>query len=283
MTVRLGRTLSPGRVATRSVLYATLVGTSILMLIPFFWMVSTSLKYEADVFVWPPEWIPRRATLEHYREVFTILPFGRFALNSVIVAGAVALSNVIFDTAAAYAFARLKFPGRDKIFFLLLLTLMVPYQVNLIPLYRIMSFFGWIDTYLGLILPGATGVFGIFLMRQYILSIPEEILDSARIDGCSEFGVFWRIVFPLSLPGIATLTIFTFLSTWNDFLWPLLVTNSTEMRTLPVGLTELQTKNTTNWTQNMAGATISAIPMILVFLAMQRKFIEGLTAGAVKG
>lgn len=157
-----------------------------------------------------------------------------------------------------------------------------PFQVNLIPLYKLMDLFKWIDTYWALIVPGATLAFGIYLMRQYILSIPDEILGWARVDGCSEFGIFWRIVTPLSLPGVATLAIFTFMGSWTGFLWPMIVTSSMEMRTLPVGIALLQEYHTTNWTQIMAGSTIAAVPMIIVFLSMQRQFIEGLTVGAVK-
>jgi len=252
------------------------------MLVPFYWMLNTSLKLEADVFAYPPEWIPQPATLVHYVEVWTRLPFARFLLNSLLVAAMITLSNVFFCTLAGYTFAKLRFPGRDKIFFVLLMTLMVPFQVNLIPLYKLMDLFKWLDTYWALIVPGATSVFGMYLMRQYILSIPDELMDSARVDGCSEFGIFWRIVAPLSLPGVATLAIFTFMGAWTDFLWPMIVTSSMDMRTLPVGIALLQEYHTTNWTQTMAGSAIAALPMIIVFLFMQRQFIEGLTAGAVK-
>ena len=196
--------------------------------------------------------------------------------------------NVIFGTAAAYAFAKLRFPGRDRIFFVLLLTLMVPFQVNLIPLYKMMvelhklvPFLG-ADTYMGLVAPGAIQVFGIFLMRGFLRSLPDEILESARLDGASELRILRSIVFPLALPGMATLAIFTILASWNDFLWPLVVTNSDQMRTLPVGLALLARRNASDWGTTMAGTIITAAPLIVVFLLMQRRFIEGLTAGAVK-
>lgn len=267
----------------RNSLYLALIASSIAMLVPFYWMLSTSFKLEGDVFAYPPEWIPHPATLLHYVEVWTSLPFARFLFNSLFVAAMVTLSNVFFCTLAGYVFAKLRFPGRDQIFFVLLMTLMVPFQVNLIPLYKLMDLFKWIDTYWALIVPSATSVFAIYLMRQYIMSIPDELLDSARVDGCSEFGIFWRIVAPLSLPGVATLAIFTFMGSWTGFLWPMIVTSSMNMRTLPVGIALLQQYHTTNWTQTMAGSTIAALPMIIVFLLMQRQFIEGLTAGAVKG
>ena len=266
----------------QTALYLALIVTSIAMLMPFYWMVSTSLKPEADVFVTPPKWIPNPITFVHYLEVWTRLPFARFFYNSVFVAAMTTIGDVFFATLAGYAFAKLKFPGRDQIFFIMLLTLMVPFQVNMIPLYKLMDRFKWLDTYWALIVPGALSVFGIYLMRQYILSIPDELLDSARVDGCSEFVIFWRIAAPLSLPGIATLAIFTFVGSWTSFLWPMIVTSSMEMRTLPVGIALLQGYHTTNWTQNMAGSTIAAMPMIAMFLLMQQQFIEGLTAGAVK-
>jgi multiple sugar transport system permease protein len=273
----------------RTLLYVTAVGTSLLMVGPLYWMFSTSFKPSGDVFASPPKWIPEPWILGNYRDVFTLLPFERFFVNSVIVSFSIVALNIIFDSMAAYAFAKLRFPGRDLIFFLLLVTLMIPFQVNLIPLYRMMVFFHGInphlgtDTYSGLIAPSMIQVFGIFLMRQFFQSIPDEVLESARSDGASEFRILRSIVFPLALPGMATLAIFTFLSAWNDFLWPLLVTSSDQMRTLPVGVALLARRNTINGGNTMAGTALASIPMIVVFLVLQRRFIEGLTAGAVKG
>jgi ABC-type glycerol-3-phosphate transport system permease component len=267
----------------RGLLYFILISSSLLMVTPFYWMVTTSLKLEKFVYASPPQWWPDPLTLVHYGEVFTRIPFLSYFQNSVIVASLTTIGHVFFDTLAAYAFAKLRFPGRDRIFFLMLLGLMVPFQVNLIPLYRIMGALQWLDKYAALIVPSLTSIFGIFLMRQYLQSIPDELLDAARIDGCGEFWVFGRIVVPLAMPGVATLVIFTFMDLWNSFLWPRIVTSSEAMFTLPVGLAQLQLKNTSNWTQIMAGATLTALPMILVFLLMQRRFIEGMTAGAVKG
>ena len=272
----------------RAALYAGLVVAALVMVAPFFWTVSTALKPSADVFASPPKLIPDPATLQNFQDVLTLLPFGRYLLNSVVVTGAIVLLNVIFGTMAAYAFAKLRFPGRDLIFAVLLLTLMVPFQVNLIPLYSIMvqlkEATGIIgaDTYFGLIAPSAVQVFGIFLMRQFLRSIPSEILENARVDGASEWRILRSIIFPLAAPGMATLAIFTFIAAWNDFLWPLIVTSSDEMRTLPVGLALLARKNTVNWGQTMAVTVMAAGPMIVVFLVLQRRFIEGLTAGAVK-
>jgi len=265
-----------------SLLYLVLIVSSLLMIVPFYWSVGTSLKLERFVFASPPQWWPDPVSIQSYVNILTRIPFLRYFTNSVFVSVVVTLGHVFFDTLAAYAFAKLKFPGRDKIFFIFLLVLMVPSQVNLIPVYRIMATLHWTDTYLALIIPNLTSIFGIFLMRQFLMSIPNELLDAARIDGCSEFGVFRRVALPLALPGIATLIIFTFMGVWNDFLWPRIVLNSEKLFTLPVGLAQLQMKNTSNEAQIMAGTVLTALPMILVFLFMQRQFIEGMTAGALK-
>jgi multiple sugar transport system permease protein len=276
------------RPLSRGVTYAFLIAAALLMIAPFLWTISTSLKQPGDVFAYPPRFLPDPVTFQNYVDVFTKLTFGRYFLNSVIVTGSVVILNVLFGTAAAYAFAKLRFPGRDAIFFLLLLTLMVPFQVNLIPLYKIMVELHnaippiGADTYFGIVAPSAIQVFGIFLMRQFLRSIPDEILESARMDGASEWRILRSIVFPVARPGMATLAIFTFLGAWNDFLWPLIVTNSDEMRTMPVGLALLARKNASNWGDTMAGTVLTAAPLILMFLVLQRRFIEGLTAGSVK-
>jgi multiple sugar transport system permease protein len=276
----------------RTLMYALVIGTSLLMIAPLYWMFATSFKPTADIFASPPKWIPSPWTLNNYRDILqrsSELTFDRYFVNSVIVTVAIVSLNALFDTMAAYAFAKLRFPGRDVIFFLLLITLMIPFQVNLIPLYRLMVFFRnlnphlGIDSYAALIMPSMVQVFGIFLMRQFFQSIPDEVLESARVDGASEFRIIRSVVLPLALPGMATLAIFTFLAAWNDFLWPLLVTSTNAHRTLPVGVALTARRNTTNWGDTMAGTMLAAFPMIIVFLVLQRRFIEGLTAGAVKG
>jgi len=270
------------RISSRTLLYLVLIGSSFLMVVPFYWSLSSSLKLEQFVFANPPQWWPNPLTLENYISVFTKIQFPRYFFNSVLVAVVTTLAHVFFDTLAAYAFAKLAFPGRDKLFFVMLLGLMIPFQVNLIPLYRIMAMLNWTNTYMALIVPNLTSIFGIFMMRQFLMTIPNDLLDAARIDGCDEFRVFTKVALPLALPGIATLIILTFMGTWNDFLWPRIVTSSEELYTLPVGLAQLQMKNTSNVAQIMAGTVLTALPMIIVFLFMQRQFIEGMTAGAVK-
>ncbi len=277
------------RQSIRYLFYGIAIVTSAIMIGPLYWMLATSFKVPSGVFAVPPQWIPSPWTLANYRDVFTLLPFARYFLNSVVVTGAIVVLNIIFDLAAAYAFAKLRFPGRDFLFFTLLITLMVPFQVNLIPLFRIMVSLHQIspalgvNTYFGLVAPSAIQVFGIFLLRQFIRSIPDEILDCARVDGASEFKILRSIVFPLAVPGLAALAIFTFLGAWNDFLWPLLITQTDQMRTLPVGLALLARRQEINWGDTMAGTAITALPMIAVFLVLQRRFIEGLTQGAIKG
>jgi ABC-type glycerol-3-phosphate transport system permease component len=278
----MSRSKSPAYLLRRFWIYIVLIISSIMMVIPFYWSLGTSFKLEQFVYANPPQWWPNPITLQNYIDVFTKIHFYRYFFNSVFVAVVTTLAHVFFDTLAAYAFAKLTFPGRDTIFFIFLLALMVPFQVNLIPLYRIMATFGWTNTFLALIVPNLTSVLGIFLMRQYLMTIPNDLLDAGRIDGCNEFGVFTRIVLPLALPGVATLIILTFMGTWNDFLWPRIVTSSEAIYTLPVGLAQLQMKNTSNVAQIMAGTVLTALPMIIVFLFMQRQFIEGMTAGALK-
>lgn len=278
----MSRRKSPLYILGRVGLYLALIVSSLVMIVPFYWSVGTSLKLEQYVFASPPQWWPDPLTIQNYISVFTKIRFYRYFLNSIFVSAVVTFAHVFFDTLAAYAFAKLPFPGRDKIFFFLLLGLMIPFQVNLIPLYRIMGWLNWTNTYLALIVPNLTSIFGLFMMRQFLLTIPNDLLDAGRMDGCSEFGVFWRIVLPLSIPGIATLVILTFMGIWNDFLWPRIVLSSETLYTLPVGLAQLQMKNTSNEAQIMAGTVLTALPMIVVFLFMQKQFIEGMTAGAVK-
>ncbi len=274
--------LSPRKIFTRSLLYLVLIVSSLTMIVPFYWSVGTSLKLEQFVFASPPQWWPNPVSILSYINILTRIPFLNYFGNSVFVAVATTLGHVFFDTLAAYAFAKLQFPGREKIFFLFLIVLMVPSQVNLIPMYQIMGMLHWTDTYLALIIPNITSVFGIFMMRQFLMSIPNELLDAGRIDGCNEFQVFYKVALPLAIPGIATLVILTFMDRWNDFLWPRIVLNSEKLFTLPVGLAQLQMKNTSNEAQIMAGTVLTALPMIIVFLFMQRQFIEGMTAGALK-
>lgn len=260
-----------------------LVPAAIFMLAPFLWMISTSLKGVGQVFEYPPRWIPETFHWENYARVFTVLPFARFFLNSAIVATTVTVLQLVTCSLAAYAFARLRFPGRDAIFLAYLGTLMIPGQVILIPNFILLKYLGWINTYWALIVPGAFSAFGTFLLRQYFLTIPGELEDAAVVDGASRFQIYTRVILPLAGPALSALAIFTFLAQWNSFLFPLVVTNTTEMSTLTVGLRTLQGQYNTAWTLLMAGAVIALVPVLLVFLFAQRYIIRGIALTGLGG
>lgn len=260
-----------------------LVPTALLMLMPFVWMVSTSLKSAGAVFEYPPTFIPDPIQWDNYTRLFEVLPFARFFLNSLIVSGSVTILGVATSAMAAYAFARLHFPGRDALFLGYLGTLMIPAQVVIIPNFIVLRYLGWIDTYQALILPAAFSAFGTFLLRQYFLTIPGELEDAALVDGASHWQIFTRVILPLSGPALSALAIFTFLFNWNSFLYPLVVTNSTSMSTLTVGLNTLQGQYNTAWTLLMAGSVLALLPVLTVFLLAQRYFIKGITLTGIGG
>jgi multiple sugar transport system permease protein len=255
-------------------LLLALAGAAVILL-PFVWMVATSFKSEGEIFSAPYLLFSRHPTWQAYVDVWRRIPFGRFFFNSVVFAGAVTVISLFLDSLAAYAFARLRFRGRDVLFWVVLATLMVPFQITLIPLFLTVYHLGWLDTYQGLIVPRATNAFGIFLLRQFFISLPFELDDAARIDGASEFGIYARIILPLSLPALATLAIFHFMYNWNDFLWPLVITSSPEMRTVPAGLTLFMGTHVIEHPILMAGATISLLPLAIAFLFLQRYFVRG--------
>lgn len=271
------------RTADRLATFVLAIG-AFLMAAPFILMVGTSLMTYAQTMTYPPEWLPHPATLANYEKALTETPLLRYFLNSVIVAAASVLGQVVTGSMAGFAFARLRFKGRNVLFFSVLATMMVPVYINLVPLYALMSTLGWVDTYQALILPGMTGAFGIFLFRQWFLNLPPELEDAARIDGCNPWQLFWKVAMPTALPAVATLAIFEFLAAWNTFFWPLVVTNSESLRTLPVGLAAFRSsmKEVTDWGLLMSATAVAVIPAILVFLVGQRYFIRGLLEGAVK-
>jgi multiple sugar transport system permease protein len=264
-------------------LHLMLIAGSVVMLLPFIWMLSTSLKLPREIFTYPPVWIPSEFAWENYTKTVTIMPFGRFYFNSLVVAVAVTALQLLTASLAAFAFARLRFWGRNMLFLLYLATLMIPFHVMLIPNFIIMRFLDWYDTYQALILPPAFSALSTFLLRQYFMGLPMELDEAARIDGASSLRIWWQIVMPLSGPVIAALTIFTFLNAWNDFLWPLVITNSLEMRTLPVGLTAFQGQFKVEWHLLMAGAVIAMVPVLVVYILAQRKFVEGITLSGLGG
>ncbi|MGQ9457837.1 MAG: carbohydrate ABC transporter permease [Anaerolineae bacterium] len=279
-------TLSTGRrpsLGTRLLAHAVLLAGSLVMLVPFLWMVSTSLKAPGQVFTDPPQWIPRPLMWQNYWEAVSIMPFGRFFLNSLIQSSGVTVLQLLTSSLAAFAFARLRSRGRDTLFLLYLATLMIPFPVTLIPNFLVIRFLGWVDTFRALILPPSFSPFSTFLLRQFFLTIPLDLDDAARIDGASSLDLWWRIALPLSKPALATLAIFTFMGQWNDFLWPLVVTQSLEMRTLPVGLSSFQSRYAIQWHLLMAGSTIALLPVLALFVVGQRYFIQGITLTGMGG
>ena len=276
---RLWAGLRPGHL----LLHAILIAGSALMLLPIFWMLSTSLKTPRAIFTFPPTWIPRPVAWENYTAAVSAMPFGRFYLNSGIVAVSVTFLQIMTSSLAAFAFARLRFRGRQPLFLLYLATLMIPFQVTMIPNFIIVRYLGWYDTYQALILPPAFSAFAVFLLRQYFLGIPKELDEAARMDGASSFRIWWQVILPLSGPAIAALAIFTFLNSWNDFLWPLVITTSLEMRTLPVGLSAFQGQYNVQWHLLMAGAVIALLPVLLVYVLAQRWFVQGITLSGMGG
>lgn len=272
-----------GPLLKKIIIYLILSLIGFTMLIPFLWMLSTSLKDSSNIFIFPPQWIPKPFVFKNYYDTLTLVPFGRFFLNSLIVAICVTCGQLITSSLAAYAFARLKFPARDVIFLIFLGTMMIPFQVTMIPVYILMRKLGWIDTYYALIVPNLFSAYGCFLLRQFFLTIPEELEEAAKIDGCGYFTIYRKIILPLSLPALITLFVFTFMGSWNNFIWPLIVVNSTEMQTLPLGLTTFRDLYTTQWTLVMAGTVISLLPILIIFIIAQRYFVEGITLSGIKG
>lgn len=280
-------TVQPAR-ARRSplrsvLLHALLLAGSGIMLTPFVWMLSTSLKEPAQIFTYPPQWIPDPIAWQNYRNAFQGMPFGRFYLNSLIVAGSITVLQLLGSSLAAFAFARLRFPGRNAVFLLYLATLMIPFQVTMIPNFILVRLLGWFDTYQALILPPAFSAFSTFLLRQYFRGIPLDLDEAARMDGASSLRIWAQVIVPLSGPVLAALAIFVFLQSWNDFLWPLVVTDSNEMRTLPVGLAAFQGQYSVRWNLLMAASVIAMLPVLIVYIIGQKWFVRGITLTGMGG
>ena len=267
----------------RSVLKWVLLGVGLLIiLVPFIWMVTGSFRSEADLFAAPESLFPTEWTLHGYTSIWQELPFLRLLLNSFIFAGVTTVLLLLFDSMTAYALARMKFRGSNLLFWLVIATLMIPFQVTLIPVFIELFNFGWLDTYQGLIIPRATSAFGIFMLRQFFLSVPRELDEAALIDGAGHFRIYWKIILPLAKPALATLAVLHFMNLWNDLLWPLIVTSSTDMRTLPAGLTLFGGQHVTDHAVLLAGATISLVPLALAFMLAQRYFVAGVATTGLK-
>jgi multiple sugar transport system permease protein len=256
---------------------------SFVMLLPFYWMVMTAFKPQGEIMRLPVTWWPKEITLKHWQDAFRVANFGRYFLNSTFVTTLVVLGNLLTSAMAGYVFAKFRFWGRDVLFLIVLAGLMVPWYVPLIPLYELMVRFHWDNTFWGIIVPSLYTPLGIFLLRQYIHSIPNDLMDAARIDGANEYDIFFRLILPLCAPALAALAIFALTYTWNDFLWPFLVLDNPKLWTLPVGLARLRGRFTTDYGLVMAAATITTLPLLTFFFLAQKRFVEGITLTGLKG
>lgn len=266
------------------IIYTTLIMVTIIMGAPFFWMITTAFKSIGEISTYPPVWLPSEWRWQNFIDAWNAAPFGRFYFNTVFVATLQTMLEVTIGLMSAYAFARVQFPGKNILFIFVLATLMIPNDVTLIPNYITLASLGWINTYMALIFPSASNAFGTFLLRQHILTLPEELFEAARLDGANHYIMLRHIVLPLSIPIIMCLILLSFVQTWNAFLWPLIVTNTANMRTLPIGLMYFRNQEMGDpWHLLMAASTFIVAPVILLFLVTQRYFLRGITAGAVKG
>ena len=282
---------------SKSIYYIVCIVIAIVMFLPFYWSVLTSLKPDEEIFAMPIRWFPSHLTLEHYRKAFTTVPFALFFWNSLVLAVAGVLANLFFGSISGYAFAKLNFKLNKPIFRVLLAAMMIPGIVTMIPTVYVMRhipFFGGNDifgsggnglmnSFWGIILPGASGTFAVFFMRQFFLTLPSDMMEMARIEGCGEFKIFWRIYLPLTKPALATLSIFTFQAGWNSFLWPMIVLNDPDKATIQMGLQAFSYNFQTDYGPMMAGALVAILPILVLFLALQRYFVQGIAFSGIKG
>lgn len=275
------------RVFREGIFYAALIAVGIFMALPFVWSLLTSLKVNSEIF--SQSWIPRQLTLEHYAEVFRMIPYGKYILNSLIMAGLGVITNLFFGSLAGYSYARLRFRFKNFLFRSQLASMMIPSIITMIPTFLILRSFpfvggnnilgqggyGLLNTILGVVLPGAVGSYAVFMMRQFFLTLPEEMAEAARLDGCSEFLIFWKLYLPLCKPALATLGIFTFQAGWNSFLWPMIVLNDPNFKTVQMGLQSFAYDHSTDYGPMMAASIMAMIPMIILFVFAQRYFTRG--------
>jgi len=262
--------------------YVILILFSVVMIVPFYWMISSSVKSFDQIITYPPVWIPTQIVWQNFVTIFTQYDFSRYFLNSIIVTIAVTAIVLLSSSLAGFIFAHYKFRGKSIIFLLILSTLMVPFSIKVIPLFLMISFFNWTNTLKALIVPVSISPFGIFLLRQFISSIPRDLFDAARMDGCSELGIYARIVLPNIKSALAALAIFTFINCWDSFLWPLIVTETANCMTLPVGLQFFAQERFTQYNLVMAGSTVAVIPVVIVYLFLQKQFTQGITLTGLK-
>lgn len=264
--------------------YTLLILTALVFVVPLFWVLSASLKDVREIYTFPPVWIPTEPKFSNYSEAWNSAPFGRFYLNTIITTLFGVALEVVNAVLTAYALVFLRFPGRNIIFVVLLAALMVPIHVTILPNYLTIASLGWVNTYQGIILPGASVAFGAFLLRQHFLTLPSEIMEAARLDGAGHLQTLWYVLLPISKPMLVTVTLVSVVTKWNDFLWPLIATNSTGMRTLPIGLSYLfNQEGASQWGLIMAATIFVILPILLLFLRWQKHIVSGLTSGATKG
>ena len=285
----MARTVTPSarraRTAYAVTVYALLTLGALSFLFPLFWMISTSVKTDPQIFAYPPKWIPEPVRLLNYLDALAYFPFWLYLRNSVFVTVLVVIGQVLSAAFVAYGFSRLRWPGRDALFLVVLATMMIPGQITMIPQFILFTRLGWVDTFLPLIVPSffGGGAFNIFLFRQFYRTIPRDYNDAARIDGCSELRIFWQIVLPQAKPAVATASIFAFLWTWNDFMGPVIYLHSPDKFTLPIGLRAFQQQTGTEWGMLMAASLVVMLPVIAIFFAAQRYFIQGMSMSGLKG
>lgn len=270
-------------VLRRVLLYIVLILIAVIMVVPFLWMLSTSLKTQYDAVKIPPVWIPDPPRWENYVKLFTEQPMFQFMLNTIKIVFFVVLGQLFFSSLAAYSFARISFKGRNVVFFFYIATLMVPGQVTMIPTYLMFAKAGLTDNHLALILPAFFSAFGVFLLRQFFMSLPRELEEAAEIDGCNLFMTYWRIMLPLVVPAMLTLGVFTLMNTWNDYMGPLIYLSSPEKYTMTLGIAYFKGVYTTQWNLVMAGSIVSVVPILIAYLCAQKYFIEGIAFSGVKG
>ena len=277
------RTKSTNRIISQVIIYLLLLFLAFIMLIPFVWMISASLKMNKDIFVIPYEWISKEPRWQNYIDIWTKIPLAKYALNTVKLTLIVTLLQILTSSFAAYAFAKLQFKGRDLLFLAYIATIAVPWQVYMVPQFMFMRKLGLADTHLAIIILQAFSAFGVFLMRQFYEGIPDSLCEAARIDGMSEYGIYSKIMLPLSKPALSTLTIFSFVNTWNDFLGPLIYLTTDSKKTLQIGIKMFISQYSAEYGLIMAASVLSLIPVLIVFMSLQKYFVAGITTGAVKG
>lgn len=267
----------------RLLVYFVLGIVLVIINLPFIWMLVTSFKHESEVFTWPPKFYPTFFSFDNFKGAFDLIPMGRLMLNTLYVSLSVTFLQMIFNSLAAYGLSRFKFKGRDPIFYLLVGTLMIPGEVIIIPLYIIVRNMGMLNSYASLIIPFMSSAFGIFLMRQFFMGIPQELEDAALIDGAGRLKILWKIILPLSKPALFTAALFTFLGRWNSYLWPLVSINDARKQVIQVGLSQLSAGWETQWTWKMAASTTAVIPIIIFFFFVQKQYVEGIRGVGIKG